>query len=79
MKNSGAFLIETDAVTRLATLVEESTRSSQESIKYFLEPAPGVLNRAISNRHHIIFGRRGSGKSSLLRKVVSDLTLIVHL
>ncbi len=75
VKNSSAFLIETDAVTRLATLVEELTRSSQESIKYFLEPAPGVLNRAISKRHHIIFGRRGSGKSSLLRKVVSDLTV----
>lgn len=75
VNKSGPFLIQSDAVTRLATLVEESTRSSREGIKYFLEPAPGVLNRATSKCHHIIFGRRGSGKSSLLRKVVSDLTV----
>lgn len=28
-----------------------------------------------SRRHHIIFGRRGSGKTSLLKKAASDLTL----
>jgi Ni2+-binding GTPase involved in maturation of urease and hydrogenase len=33
------------------------------------------LDRAKSRRHHILFGRRGSGKTSLLRKAGSDLTL----
>lgn len=68
-------LLESEAVVDLVQLVEESTRSSKEGVKYFLEPAPGVLNRAKSKRHHIIFGRRGSGKSSLLRKTESDLSI----
>src|SRR6185312_5637543 len=57
------------------TLVEESTRSSQEGVKRFIEPAQGTLRRAVNKRHHIIFGRRGSGKSSLLRKAAADLTV----
>jgi hypothetical protein len=44
-------------------------------VKYFIEPTPGVLDKAKNKRHHIIFGRRGSGKSSLLRKVAADLTI----
>lgn len=39
----------------------------------FVEPASGTLGRAKSNRHHIVFGRRGSGKTSLLRKAANDL------
>ena len=62
-----------DAVLeRLSTIVEEATRSTREGVKYFIEPAPGVLQRALTKRHHIIFGRRGSGKSSLLRKLETD-------
>lgn len=53
-------------------LIEESTRASQLTSKYFIEPAPGVLSRANSRRHHIVFGRRGSGKSSLLNKIHSE-------
>ncbi len=62
-------------VEKLVRLVEESTRSSKEGVKRFIEPAQGTLSRAINKRHHIIFGRRGSGKSSLLRKAAADLTL----
>jgi len=62
-------------VEKLLTLVEESTRSSQEGVKRFIEPARGTLSRAVNKRHHIIFGRRGSGKSSLLRKAAADLTV----
>lgn len=67
--------LDTEEVTNLVTLLEESTRASQDVVKYFLEPGAGILNRALSKRHHIIFGRRGSGKSSLLRKAVSVLTI----
>ena len=67
-------ILESREVAELAQLVEESTRSNREGVKYFLEPALGVLARAKSKRHHIIFGRRGSGKSSLLRKTESDLS-----
>lgn len=62
-------------MTRLLTLVEEATRSSKEGVKYFVEPASGSLRRATSRQHHMVFGRRGSGKSSLLRKAAADLTV----
>ncbi|MEL7492213.1 MAG: hypothetical protein AAGJ73_16000 [Pseudomonadota bacterium] len=61
-----------DNVQALITLIEESTRASQITSKYFIEPAPGVLSRAKSRRHHIVFGRRGSGKSSLLNKIHAE-------
>jgi hypothetical protein len=62
-------------VQNLARIVEESTRSTKEGVKYFIEPAPGTLSRAKNKRHHIVFGRRGSGKSSLLAKLTADLTI----
>ena len=62
-------------MAKLCTVVEEATRSSEEGVKYFVEPVGGSLRRVLSRRHHIIFGRRGSGKSSLLRKAAADLTV----
>lgn len=50
-------------------------RASREGVKHFVEPTPGVLAKAKSKRHNIIFGRRGSGKSSLLQKIAADLTV----
>ena len=50
-------------------------RATPEGAHRFIEPAPGVLSRAKSKQHNIIFGRRGSGKSSLLRKTAADLTI----
>ena len=55
--------------------MEEAARSTEEGVKHFVEPAPGTLRRATSKRHHIVFGRRGSGKSSLLHKAAADLTV----
>jgi hypothetical protein len=68
-------ILNSEEVERLATLVEEAMRSTEEGIKRFVEPARGTLRRATSRQHHIVFGRRGSGKSSLLRKAASDLTV----
>ncbi len=62
-------------IEALAIKVEEAARSTEEGVRYFIEPAPGTLKRAVAKRHHVIFGRRGSGKSSLLRKAGADLTL----
>lgn len=70
-----ATILESDKVAKLLTNVEEATRSTEEGVKYFVEPAGGTLRRALSRRHHIVFGRRGSGKSSLLRKAAADLTV----
>jgi len=68
-------LLNTEAVQRLEVSIEEATRSTDEGVKRFIEPAHGTLQRAVAKRPHIVFGRRGSGKSSLLRKAVADLTV----
>lgn len=65
----------TAPVDALATLIEEVTRANTDSARRFIEPARGTLERAKSKRHHLIFGRRGSGKTSLLRKALADLAL----
>jgi len=61
-------------IERLATLVEEGARAASQSVPRFVEPARGTLRRASSRRHHIVFGRRGSGKTSLLLKAADDLS-----
>jgi len=68
-------ILESEAVAKLERLIEEATRATAEGVARFVEPASGTLQRAISRQHHLIFGRRGSGKSSLLRKATSDLTV----
>lgn len=62
-------------VDELLVLCEEVMRATPEGARRFIEPAPGVLARAKSKQHSLAFGRRGSGKSSLLRKAASDLTV----
>jgi hypothetical protein len=62
-------------VGQLVISVEEATRATKDAPRRFIEPADGTLNRAKSRRHHIVFGRRGSGKTSLLRNAGADLTL----
>ena len=62
-------------VQLLETEVEEATRATPQGARRFVEPAEGTLRRAVSKRHHIVFGRRGSGKSSLLRKGAADLAV----
>jgi hypothetical protein len=68
-------ILDTPEMAKLLTLVEEAARSTEAGVKHFVEPAPDTLQRTINKRHHIVFGRRGSGKSSLLRKAAADLTV----
>jgi hypothetical protein len=68
-------ILDSHEMANLLTLVEEAARSTEEGVKHFVEPAPGTLQRTTNKRHHIVFGRRGSGKSSLLRKAAADLTV----
>lgn len=67
--------LEKAEVGKLERLIEEAIRSTAEGVRRFVEPAIGTLDRAKSKQHHLVFGRRGSGKSSLLRKAASDLTV----
>lgn len=68
-------LLNSKEVEGLEVSIEEATRSTEEGVKRFIEPVQGTLARALAKRPHIVFGRRGSGKSSLLRKAVADLTV----
>lgn len=63
-----------ESVKTLAIAIEEGARAGKGNVSKFIEPAEGTLRRALSKRHHIIFGRRGSGKSSLLYKSADDLS-----
>ncbi len=66
-------LIFSPAVKKLSILIEEGARATASGTTRFIEPTDGALLRAISRRHHIVFGRRGSGKSSLLHKSAENL------
>jgi hypothetical protein len=68
-------LLQGKDIDTMVTLVEEAARSTEKGVMRFIEPAQGTLRRAVSKRHHLVFGRRGSGKSSLLRKAAADLTV----
>ncbi len=74
-KDSQESQLDLPQVDDLLILCEEVMRATPEGSRRFIEPAPGVLSRAKSKQHNIIFGRRGSGKSSLLRKTAADLTI----
>lgn len=62
-------------IDRLAIAVEEAARAPNVAKPRFVEPARGTLDRAKAKRHQIVFGRRGSGKTSLLAKAAADLTV----
>ena len=68
-------VLHSQEVDDILVLCEEVMRATPEGAHRFIEPAPGVLSRAKSKQHNIVFGRRGSGKSSLLRKMAADLTV----
>jgi Cdc6-like AAA superfamily ATPase len=72
---SKQLILHTSEVNKLERLIEEANRSTEEGVRRFVEPASGTLDRATSRQHHLVFGRRGSGKSSLLRKTSADLTV----
>jgi hypothetical protein len=68
-------IVSSPTMNDLITIVEEGARANERSVDRFIEPIEGALRRAASRRHHIVFGRRGSGKTSLLRKAAADLTI----
>ena len=68
-------ILNSDEVASLERLIEEATRSTEGGVRRFVEPSSGTLDRAVSRQHHLVFGRRGPCKSSLLRKAAADLTV----
>ena len=62
-----------DRVARLQVHLEEVTRARPGSPETrFIRTDSGVLDRLGSRFHHVLFGRRGAGKSSLLRHVEAE-------
>lgn len=59
-------------ITKLLRALDEAVRSDLTG-SGFVEPTEGILDTTLAKRHHIIFGRRGSGKSSLLGKLKARL------
>jgi hypothetical protein len=55
-----------DDVTRLLKVLQEATRATPTGeSEVYIEPPGG--EKAHANYHHLIFGQRGSGKSTLMR------------
>jgi hypothetical protein len=59
-------------VHALQSALTEAIRAGHEGVRRFIEPADGTLDAALTRRSHLIFGRRGSGKTSLLRKAIAE-------
>lgn len=75
MTRSTCPALESGEVSGVAIAVEEASRAANVSNPRFVEPAAGTLDRAKARRHHLVFGRRGAGKTSLLSKAAADLTV----
>lgn len=60
-------------IDRLGAQLDTMMRASEQTVANFVEPVAGSLMKALAPRHHFIFGRRGSGKSSLMFKARAEL------
>lgn len=67
--------LDSEEVHSLQNALTEAVRATEEAVQRFVEPASGTLRMALSRRPHLIFGRRGSGKTSLLRKAIAEHNL----
>ena len=67
--------LDAEEVYRLQDALTEAVRATEEGVQRFVEPASGTLRVALTRRPHLIFGRRGSGKTSLLRKAIAEHNL----
>lgn len=67
-------------VAKLQVLLEEVTRAKPGSPEArFIQPEGGIVDRLGAKFHHALFGRRGTGKSSLLRHIENNLKTNGHL
>jgi hypothetical protein len=60
-----------EQVVKLFPALAEAARANQQTADRFVPPRTGILEETASRRHQFVFGRRGVGKSTLLRKVES--------
>jgi hypothetical protein len=56
-----------DQVVALLPALEEAARAQSRTVDRFVAPRNGIVEQASAGRHQFILGRRGVGKSTLLR------------
>src|SRR6056297_951778 len=65
-----------DEVIKLRNYIEENIRASKKSGIEFIDPRR--FQSQIHNRqNHVIFGRRGSGKTSLLNQLEKQVKFVI--
>lgn len=60
-----------EQVVALLPALAEAARADRRTAARFVPPRTGILEETASRRHQFVFGRRGVGKSTLLRKIES--------
>ena len=60
-----------EQVAKLLALLAEAARAGPDTVGRFVSPRPGILEEASAQRHQLVHGRRGVGKSTLLRRVAA--------
>jgi hypothetical protein len=68
-------VINDEQLQELLPALAEAARANQQTVDRFVPPKIGIVGETASRRHQFILGRRGVGKSSLLRMVERDSTL----
>jgi energy-coupling factor transporter ATP-binding protein EcfA2 len=58
-------------VVELLPVLVEAARADRRTAERFVPPRTGILEETASRHHQFVFGRRGVGKSTLLRKIES--------
>lgn len=60
-----------EEVKALLPVLAEAARADRGTASRFVPPRVGILEETGAKRHQFVFGRRGVGKSTLLRKIES--------
>jgi Cdc6-like AAA superfamily ATPase len=60
-----------EEVAALLPALAEAERATEATADRFVPPRPGILEEASARRHQLVYGRRGVGKSTLLRRVAA--------
>lgn len=64
--------ISDEQLPKLLAALAEAARADQRTAERFVPPRVGILEETAARRHQFVLGRRGVGKSTLLRKIESQ-------
>lgn len=65
--------ISDDQLSGLLAALAEAARADPRTAARFVPPRIGVLEETAARRHQLVLGRRGVGKSTLLRKIGAQM------